>query len=316
MTFYLKAAVAAALVALLPPTASASRQRFDLETFDNAPAGPIHPGQIVALEHFRVRTASGTTAAFKPAGQSDELASGLVLGAPEHGGPASIDLLFDTPRESVTFTVVLPPDASALQSTAVVYGAGGEQHQALAIRHSMAGHRVRLNLSEPKGRSFDRLALRLQPGAYIDGVEIASPVDPGATVIDFDELPSGPLTSTDQGRYLVMVNSGRPWIAAASDAETSGQVLTSGTSTGNDFVVFYRSSRRMLELTVVPDASGEPARIEFLGAGHFNTLHTVHVDPKGGPQRLSYVAEGGNTLQGIRWTGGKLQIDDVTLQPE
>ena len=130
MTFYLKAAVAAALVALLPPTASASRQRFDLETFDNAPAGPIHPGQIVALEHFRVQTASGTTAAFKPAGQSDELASGLVLGAPEHGGPASIDLLFDTPRESVTFTVVLPPDASALQSTAVVYGAGGEQHQA------------------------------------------------------------------------------------------------------------------------------------------------------------------------------------------
>jgi hypothetical protein len=316
MQRYLKTTIATAIVALLPATAW-SRQHPDLETFDSAPAGIIQPGQVLKLEHFRVETALGTAAAIKPVMPQDELASGLALGAIDNGGPASLQLSFDKPRESITFTVVLPPGDPALESVAVLYGPGEVQRQALTIQHSMAGHRVRLTMSTTTSGSFDRLSLQLQRGAYIDGIEMTSPARADGTVADFDELTSTPLPGVlDQGHYMIQNLSGGAAIAPSSDAATWGQVLTSSADTGNEVIVLYRTWRNTLDITVVPDPSGEPAQIDFLSPGHFETLHTIHVDPKAGPQRLSYTAGAGNSIQGIRWTGGKLRLDDLTLRSE
>ena len=163
-------------LAALVPGAAWSMKAPDLETFDDAPAGLVQPGQVVDLEHFRVETALGTSAIIKRVAPSDELASGLALGAIDNGGPASVHLSFNEPRRRVDFTVVMPPSASTLTSVAILYDQDGMQRQALTIQHSTAGHRMRLGMSVPNGTSFSRLSLQLQAGAYVDGVEMTSPL--------------------------------------------------------------------------------------------------------------------------------------------
>lgn len=306
-------AIVPAFIALAPDTAWSARG-VDLETFDQARAGIIQPGDELKLDHFRVAALNDSAAVIKPVEQPDDLAYGLALGAAERAGPTSVDIQFDKPLRSVAFTVVLPPGAPALASTATLY-IDERERQSLALQHGATVHRMRLTMSVPEGQVFNRLSLRLQRGAYIDGVEMHSPPVTDGTLIDFDEIPSGPLQGlSDRGHYIILANSSGLEITPSSDEGTSGQVLGSTEATGNDAFLMYRTVRNSLDLTVVPDPSGEPATIEFLGAPDFTTLHSIRVDPASGPQRLSFTAPRGSSLQGMRWTGGKLRIDEVMLR--
>ncbi|WP_426285794.1 hypothetical protein [Luteibacter sp. E-22] len=309
----LLSAIVPAFIALAPGTAWSARG-VDLETFDQARAGIIQPGDELKLEHFRIAAMHDGAAVIKPVEQPDDLAYGLALGGVERAGTASVDIQFDKPLRSVAFTVVLPPGAPALASTATLY-TNELERQSLALRHGTTGNRQRLTMSVPEGQVFNRLSLQLQRGAYIDGVEMHSPPITDGTLIDFDETPSGPLQGLiNQDHYMILANSSGLEITPASDGNTSGQVLSSTAATGNDAVLMYRTERNSFDLTVVPDPSGEPATIEFLGAGDLTILHSIRVDPAGGPQRLSFTAPRGSNLQGIRWTGGKLRIDEVMLR--
>lgn len=309
----LLSAIVPAVIALAPGTAW-STSRVDLETFDQARAGIIQPGDELKLEHFRITAMNDSAAVIKPVEQPDDLASGLALGGAERAGPASVDIHFDKPLQSVAFTVVLPSGAPALASTATLY-IDELERQSLTLQHGTTDNRLRLTMSVPEGQVFNRLALQLQRGAYIDGVEMHSPPVTDGTLIDFDEIPSGPLQGLiDKGHYIILANSSGLEITPSSDGETSGQVLSSTEAAGNDAFLMYRTVRNSLDLTVIPDPSGEPATIEFLGAPDFTMLHSIRVDPTSGPQRLSFTAPRGSSLQGVRWTGGKLRIDEVKLQ--
>ncbi|MDQ0009656.1 hypothetical protein J2T07_001833 [Luteibacter jiangsuensis] len=309
----LLSAIVPAIIALAPGTAWSVRG-VDLETFDQARAGIIQPGDELKLEHFRIAAMNDGAAVIKPVEQPDDLAYGLALGGVERAGPASVDIQFDKPLRSVAFTVVLPPGAPALASTATLY-IDERERQSLALQHGTTINRLRLIMSLPEEQVFNRLSLQLQRGAYIDGVEMHSPPITDGTLIDFDELPTGTLQGLiDQGHYIILANSSGLEITASSDGETSGQVLGSTEAAGNDALLMYRTVRNSLDLTVVPDPSGEPATIEFLEAPDFTTLHSIRIDPASGPQRLSFTAPRGSSLQGMRWTGGKLRIDEVMLR--
>lgn len=287
----------------------------DTDNFDDAVPGEIPPGEIRDRPHFGVQTDAHTTAVF-----ADENAAvpalGRRLGIVKGDGTTSLSLWFKRPRQSVTFDLIAPPGLPDSVTIATLLGPGSVSLHALTIYHGRSGQRVRLGMSLPSGGSFDGLSLQMPIGTYIDNVEILSPVDSSTEEVDFDELAVGPVPGLIvQPKYFIIAGKGAIKVAQASGSETSGHVLTSDSPVSNEVSVIFATRRNTLDLTVVPDPSApDGSLIEFLSGGEFDILHRVPIAAGGGPRHLSYTErDPRKNIQGIRWTGGKLALDHLTL---
>jgi hypothetical protein len=100
-------AVAIASMVILASPASAAQNPG--ESFDHLPAQEILPGNPLILDHFRVELPLGGVAVVRPAEDNDDLASGMVPGAPDDWTLAHLALHFDQPWRRLTVSLVMPP---------------------------------------------------------------------------------------------------------------------------------------------------------------------------------------------------------------
>jgi hypothetical protein len=287
----------------------------DLDNFDDARLGEILPGLVLERAHFRVQTDAHTTAEIAY-NSPDDPDSGRRLGIVKGDGTTSLSLWFARPRQSITLTLFAPPGLPDTVTVATLLGPGSISLHALTVYHDRSGQRIRLGMSLPSGGSFDGLTLQMPIGTYIDDVEMLSPVDSSAEEVDFDELAVGLVPGLIvQPKYFIIAGRGQIKIAEANEDETSGHVLTSDSSIGNEVTVIFATRRDTLDLTVVPDPETPDASlIEFLSGGDFETLHRVPIDAAGGTRHLSYTEHSpGKNIQGVRWTGSRLTLDHLVL---
>lgn len=130
------------------------------------------------------------------------------------------------------------------------------------------------------------------------------------TVIDFNKVRPGPKPDLRGDGYIVIYSDGVK-VAPSSNPGVSGQVLTSDSPTDNDVAVIFSGHRKTIDVDVTPDPNGQPARIEFMKEVTLEVVHTEEIKPGDGPRHLTFSGPSNIELQGLRWTGGNLSLDNI-----
>jgi|GEM_PF-3116856 len=310
------AALMAALSAL--PGAAWSSASVGVETFDNVAPRDIVAGESYALDYFTVTPGGGGTASIKSAAWPDLTGARQVLGSPKGASAIPIDLTFGQELDAVTLTLVMPAGDPSDVSSLSLHGVDGSLRTTSSFEHGLVAKRIRITLSGPTGTTFRRLALQLGEGAYVDDIDMASPDAASVVTENFDSMPSQSVAEGGMVNLtsLVLLSSARG-VVIERNAALGSQGLTSTSPIGNDVNILSTRAggRKSIAVTVIPDQAGEPATIEFLDYGTFSAIHKEVVAQTGGARRIEYSVANGNTLLGgIRWTGGKLVIDDIVMK--